>query len=114
MWTTSSDLARYAVELQQALAGHSKVISAATARMMLTPSKNGWGLGPATGGSKDNPYFSHGGSDQGFESNLVAYNKGDGAVIMTNGQNEVGSRKRSWLASHEPTTGRISNRQNEA
>jgi CubicO group peptidase (beta-lactamase class C family) len=88
LWTTPSDLARYAIEVQQALAGKSsRVISAGTARMMLTPGKNGWGLGPTTGGSADKRYFMHGGSDEGFESNLVAYNSGDGAVIMTNGQN---------------------------
>jgi CubicO group peptidase (beta-lactamase class C family) len=88
LWTTPSDLARYAIEVQQALAGKSnRVISAATARQMLTPGKNNWGLGPMTGGSREKPYFGHSGSDEGFESNLIAYNSGNGAVIMTNGQN---------------------------
>jgi hypothetical protein len=38
-------------------------------------------------GSKDQPYFSHGGSNVGYRCNLVAYNNGDGIVIMTNGDN---------------------------
>ena len=85
LWTTPSDLARYAIEVQNALAGKSKaVISAATARAMLTPGKNKWGLGVETGGSAAHPYFTHGGANEGFQCNLVAYNNGYGAVIMTN------------------------------
>lgn len=85
LWTTPSDLARYAIEVQKALAGKSKhVISAATARQMLTAGMNHWGLGPATGGSEGHAYFAHGGANEGFLSNLIAYDNGDGAVIMTN------------------------------
>jgi CubicO group peptidase (beta-lactamase class C family) len=85
LWTTPSDLARYAMEVQKALAGKSSaVISAAMAREMLKPGMNRWGLGVGTGGSGDHPYFTHGGANEGFQCNLVAYNNGDGAVIMTN------------------------------
>jgi hypothetical protein len=83
LWTTPSDLARYATEVQKALAGKSAVLSAAMARQMLTPS--GQGLGPQTGGRKENPYFAHSGSNEGYKCYFVAYNNGDGAVIMTNG-----------------------------
>jgi CubicO group peptidase (beta-lactamase class C family) len=82
LWTTPSDLARYAIEVQKALAGKSAVLSAAMARQMLTP--NGQGLGPQTGGT-ENPYFAHSGSNEGYKCYLFAYNNGDGAVIMTNG-----------------------------
>jgi gamma-glutamyltranspeptidase len=86
LWTTPSDLARYAMEVQKALAGKSgAVLSAAMAREMLKPGMNGWGLGVGTGGSAEHPYFTHGGANEGFKCNLVAYNNGDGAVIMTNG-----------------------------
>jgi CubicO group peptidase (beta-lactamase class C family) len=85
LWTTPSDLARYAMEVQNALAGKSKaVISAAMAREMLKPGKNQWGLGIQTGGSAEHPYFTHGGANEGFQCTLVAYNNGDGAVVMTN------------------------------
>jgi len=88
LWTTPSDLALYAIEVQKALAGKSAVLSAAMARQMLSP--NGQGLGPQTGGRKENPYFFHQGSNEGYKSYLVAYNNGDGAVIMTNGNNGLG------------------------
>ena len=86
LWTTPSDLARYAIEVQKSLAGKSTaVLSAAMAKEMLTPGKNRWGLGVGTGGGAGHPYFTHGGANEGFQCNLVAYNNGDGAVIMTNG-----------------------------
>lgn len=85
LWTTPSDLARYAMEVQRSLAGKSnRVISAATARQMLTPGMNQWGLGPGTGGNGEHPYFTHSGANEGFQCNLVAYESGDGAAIMTN------------------------------
>ena len=87
LWTTPSDLAHYAIEVQRALAGKSTILSAAMAREMLTPVMNRHGLGPQTGGSNDRPYFTHGGSNEGYRCNLIAYNNGDGAVIMTNADN---------------------------
>jgi CubicO group peptidase (beta-lactamase class C family) len=88
LWTTPSDLARYAIEVQKALAGKSNaVFSVAMAREMLTPGKNQWGLGIETGGGAGHPYFTHSGANEGFQCDLVAYNNGDGAVIMTNSDN---------------------------
>jgi len=88
LWTTPSDLARYAIEVQNSLAGASnRVLSAAMVRQMLTPGLNHQGLGPGTGGSAEHPYFTHGGANEGYRCNLVAYNNGDGVVIMTNGDN---------------------------
>ncbi len=85
LWTTPSDLARYAIEVQKALAGKSNaVLSAVMAREMLTPGKNQWGLGIETGGGAGHRYFTHNGANEGFQCDLVAYDNGDGAVIMTN------------------------------
>jgi CubicO group peptidase (beta-lactamase class C family) len=85
LWTTPSDLARYAIEVQRSLQGKSDhVLSAATARQMLTPGMNQQGLGPETGGAKEHRYFTHGGANEGFRCELVAYENGDGAVVMTN------------------------------
>src|SRR5262249_48680756 len=45
-------------------------------------------LGLQMGGSDANPYFSHGGANEGFRNIFVAYEKnGDGAAVMTNGDN---------------------------
>lgn len=86
LWTTPSDLARYAIEVQQSLLGKSnRVLSVDMARQMLTPGIGNWGLGLEVGGAKADPYFSHGGANEGFRCILVAYEKrGEGAVVMTN------------------------------
>ena len=87
LWTTPSDLAHFALELQNGLAGKSTVLSAATAQEMLTPIKGDWGIGIGVGGSAAHPYFQHGGANDGFQCNLTAYNSGDGVAIMTNSDN---------------------------
>jgi CubicO group peptidase (beta-lactamase class C family) len=85
LWTTPSDLARYAIEIQNDLAGKpNAVLSAAMAREMLKPGMDQWGIGIGTGGGAAHPYFTHGGANEGFQCNLVAYNNGHGAAIMTN------------------------------
>jgi CubicO group peptidase (beta-lactamase class C family) len=91
LWTTPTDLARFAIEIQRSLRGEANhVISMEMTRQMLTAGQGNWGLGPAISGSPENPYFAHDGVDEGFESLLVAYeHTGDGAVVMTNAQNGV-------------------------
>ena len=85
LWTTPTDLAKYAIGVQQALAGKSKLLSADMARQMLTEQKNGYGLGLAVADSGRTLRFSHNGRDEGFDAFLVAYAEtGDGLVIMIN------------------------------
>jgi CubicO group peptidase (beta-lactamase class C family) len=87
LWTTPGDLARFAIEIQQALAGRSKVLSAETAREMLTTQIAPYGLGLTLSGAGRAARFSHGGSNEGFECQMVAFSElGQGAVVMTNGQ----------------------------
>ncbi len=90
LWTTPSDLAHYALGVIDALAGKSKVISAATARTMLTPVIGNQGVGPQLGGSTPRRYFLHNGGNEGYRCVLVAYEDGEGAVVMTNGDNGGG------------------------
>ena len=86
LWTTPSDLARFAIGVQEALAGKSaKTLSPAMARQMLTEQKNDYGLGVSVEGSGTALRFGHGGRDEGFDARLVAYAEtGQGAAIMIN------------------------------
>jgi CubicO group peptidase (beta-lactamase class C family) len=88
LWTTPSDLARYAIAIQNAYAGKpSSLLSQSMAQQMLARGGKGdYGLGPALGGNAQ-PWFGHGGVDEGFVANLTAYYKGDGVAIMTNSAN---------------------------
>jgi amidase len=88
LWTTPSDLARFALALQASLAGApGALLSQKSAREMVKPGLNDWGIGVETGGVREHPYFMHGGSNAGFRAFWVAYDKGDGAVVMTNSDN---------------------------
>jgi CubicO group peptidase (beta-lactamase class C family) len=105
LWTTPADLARFVVELQQAKAGRSKLLSASAATELLSiqgatderdsqrislmeayPSH--WrlarGLGVGLIGWPPVRFF-HGGSNPGYQSELHGYIEGGkGAVVMTN------------------------------
>ncbi len=85
LWTTPTDLALFAVEIQRSLRGESnRVISTAMTEAMLTPGLNDWGLGLSVEGSGSSSRFAHGGSNEGFRCRLVAWVDGQGAVVMTN------------------------------
>lgn len=85
LWTTPTDLARWAIALQRSLAGEPHpVLDAETVRQMVTPdSVGGHGLGP--GLPFDAAFFGHGGANEGFRCLLRAQLGGDqGVVVMTN------------------------------
>lgn len=94
LWTTPSDLARFAIGLRDAAAGRRPdVMPAALAKTMLTPVKNGYGLGVEIEGKGPSLSFGHGGSNRGYQNTLYAFvEHGDGAVVMTNGDggDEIG------------------------
>jgi CubicO group peptidase (beta-lactamase class C family) len=86
LWTTPSDLALAAIEVQRDYAGKSnKVLSKDMARQMLTHQKDNWGLGVNLS-AVDHPLrFGHGGSNEGFQCALEAYiGSGEGFAMMTN------------------------------
>jgi CubicO group peptidase (beta-lactamase class C family) len=91
LWTTPSDLARYVIEVQRALAGQSKILSREMARQMVTVQKESHGLGPALrNAGKESAGFSHGGVDEGFEALFIAYcDRGQGAVVMMNANQAI-------------------------
>jgi CubicO group peptidase (beta-lactamase class C family) len=87
LWTTPSDLARWAIAVQRARAGAEEgPLSPELVGKMLQPHLNNWGLGPSV--SEDGRWFGHGGSNQGFRCQVVALmDGGKGAVVMTNSDN---------------------------
>jgi CubicO group peptidase (beta-lactamase class C family) len=86
LWTTPSDLARFAIGMQNAWAGtRGSVLSKATAQSMMTPLMQRQGLGPIVGGATSRQYFMHGGGNVGYRCLLIAYLDGDGAAVMTSG-----------------------------
>ena len=89
LWTTPSDLARFALAMDRSLEGKpGGVLSKETAVKMLTPGFGDYGLGFGINKRGGALYFSHGGSNEGFRCLLVAHReKGYGAAIMTNGEN---------------------------
>jgi len=86
LWTTPSDLARYAIEVQRALSGQSKILSREMAKQMVTVQKGNHGLGPGLeNADRESARFSHGGVDEGFDAFFTAYcTGGRGAVVMVN------------------------------
>jgi CubicO group peptidase (beta-lactamase class C family) len=90
LWTTPSDLARMAIEVQKEYAGKSsRILSQAMARQMLTRQKDDWGLGFGLANSGATLRFGHGGGNEGFRCDLQAYaaGSGQGIAIMTNSDN---------------------------
>jgi CubicO group peptidase (beta-lactamase class C family) len=97
LWTTPSDLARFAIGIQQAFAGtNNPVLSQATVREMLTVqhpalSKDD-GLGVFVAGYDQTLRFFHDGRNGGFDASMMAYvHAGNGAVIMINANNNNGA-----------------------
>jgi len=87
LWTTPTDLCRFAIALSQAFHGRSEVpLSQDTVREMLTEVDGRYGLGFSVEGEGETLRFSHGGSNAGFKCTLVAWaHSGEGVAIMTNG-----------------------------
>ena len=105
LWTTPSDLARFAIELQRSKAGKSnRVLSAEMVNQMLSGQMEDFpvemvskrygreirnqGLGFRLEGKGRSARFSHHGGNEGYRCFLVAYSDlGQGAVVMTNSDN---------------------------
>lgn len=82
LWTTPTDLAKFAIELYESLNGISnKVFSQELVTQMLTEEKDGYGLGISLGGENDSIWFGHGGSNEGFKCNLVFKRNEEGEIL---------------------------------
>jgi CubicO group peptidase (beta-lactamase class C family) len=86
LWTTSRDLALFALEMQKSLKGKSELLTRESATAMLKARADGqYGLGFGLSDVNGEAYFGHGGWDEGFCANLIAHQRsGQGVVIMIN------------------------------
>jgi CubicO group peptidase (beta-lactamase class C family) len=88
LWSTPSDLCRFAIEVQRALRGESSIISRELAEEMLTVHIASYGLGLALQGEGNDLAFSHGGDIEGYHNFFFAYaRRAQGVAVMTNAQN---------------------------
>ena len=106
LWTTATDLAKFAINIQKTLKGESeKGLSKAMTEKMLTPFVEDFiGLGIFIDNKKDEIYFQHGGWNEGFSSQLMAHkDKGYGVVVLTNANqpNFIGELIRSVARTYE-------------
>lgn len=87
LWTTATDLVHFGTELAKSAHGRSNhVLNLKMAGQMLTKQKGGFGLG--VGLSKEGARgFQHNGANAGFRGLMVVLDSGEGAVILTNGDN---------------------------
>ena len=90
LWTTPTDLAKFAIEVQKSLRGEANnVLSRTIIKEMLSPVGVGnFAVGFSVTKKGHGWYFGHGGSNWGFMCLLGAHKvKGYGFAIMTNAQN---------------------------
>jgi CubicO group peptidase (beta-lactamase class C family) len=87
LWTTPTDLAKFAIEHQLSLKGKSnKILSPEFEERMMTPYiAEGYGLGFGVEKKGNAEYFQHSGGNYGFNCLLIAHKRrGYGAVVMLN------------------------------
>lgn len=90
LWTTTTDLARFIVEVQTAVRGPAgKVLAQPAAHAMVTPVGTGpFAVGLTIERRGEGWYFTHGGANWGFRADIRGHvRKGYGVAIMTNGDN---------------------------
>lgn len=89
LWTTPTDLAKFAIEVQLSLVGQSnKILTKESVDTMTKSFIDNVGLGFFIEKHGAARYFGHGGADQGFRAELlVNREKGYGAVVMVNSDN---------------------------
>jgi CubicO group peptidase (beta-lactamase class C family) len=87
LWTTPSDLCRFAIEIMLSQQGKSnKILSPSMVQQMMTLEKAEFGMGIVLRGVGEGLFFTHSGGNAGFRCIFLAFpERGQGAAIMTNG-----------------------------
>jgi CubicO group peptidase (beta-lactamase class C family) len=85
LWSTPSDLALALISVQQSLNGSRGAQAQAQTERMLAEIMPGRAMGFDVGGTEGARWFSKGGDTEGYAAFVIAYENGDGAVVMTNG-----------------------------
>lgn len=91
LWTTPSDLATFAMEIQRSLMGESnRVLTREMTELMLADPVSGYGLGLGTSGEGNGRSFGHSGHNRGFLCRLKALTEDlRGVVIMSNSNKAI-------------------------
>jgi len=86
LWTTPSEIARVAIEMEASFEGRSsKLLSQATIKEMLTVQREGWGLGIGLNGAGPSLRFGHSGANAGYRCQWLHYpGRRQGVAVMTN------------------------------
>jgi CubicO group peptidase (beta-lactamase class C family) len=100
LWTTASDLGRWAIAMSRAYRGEpGGLLPAEAAKVMLSAQVDvqppyrdarnpNWGIGVSLGGEGEDFHFTHNGRDEGFIASLIMWpQSGRGVAIMANGVN---------------------------
>jgi CubicO group peptidase (beta-lactamase class C family) len=90
LWSTPSDLARFAIALQRAANRDSAAfLQPNRVQQMLSYQRNDFmGLGVYLRGNNSRLEFSHTGRDEGFDASMTATVRGQGVVIMMNANDD--------------------------
>ena len=91
LWTTATDLARFALAIQRAVKGEKgALLPPALAARMTTPLLGDYGLGLGVEKHGTDTYVGHDGADEGFQALLLFHrDKGVGIAVMVNSDNGV-------------------------
>ncbi len=90
LWTTATDLARFAIEMglsRQGKANH--ILRQATVEQMMTEQKAGFGLGFGVSEANGVKRFGHNGADEGFQALLTCSFDGEGVATLVNSDNGI-------------------------
>lgn len=93
LWTTPEDLAKVVIGIQKSLKQEGGFLNPELAQKMVTPPslddlrpEDVPGLGVFIDKTAEATYFYHSGSNLGFRCHMIANDKGQGAVVMTNSE----------------------------